>query len=140
MADLKPLIRLRRHRVEDKQKAIAALYRDIEALEDRRQGLYDRLAHEKEIFETQTEMDMRAYFGLFQEGIQKNIEGINAQIRKLEVRLQILQDDMREAFADMKRVEIVQRAREHKATRAAAKKETSELDEVGIEGYRRNTD
>ncbi len=137
MADLKPLIRLRRHSVEEKQKTIAALYRDIEALEDKREELRQRLEDERKIFEQQTEMDMRPYFGVFQEGIQKNVEAINGQISKLEARLRILQEDLREAFADMKRVEIVQRNREKKEAKKQAKKETTELDEIGIEGFRR---
>ena len=140
MADLKSLIRLRKHGVEERQKVIAALYRDIEVLEEKREMFKQRLEDERKVFEEQTSMDMKPYFGMFQERINNNIKAIGGHISKLEARLRILQDDLRDAFADMKRVEIVQRNREAEARNKENKKETGELDEIGIEVFRRKED
>ncbi len=140
MADLKSLIRLRKHGVEERQKVIANLLRDIEALEEKRDAFRQKLEEERRVFETQGAkglMDMRPYFGMFQERVNRNVEMINGHISKLEIRLRVLQDDLRDAFADMKKVEIIQRNREAAEAKKQNKKETAELDEIGIEGFRR---
>jgi flagellar FliJ protein len=140
MADLKSLIRLRRHGVDEKQKIIADLYRQIEAFEQRRQHLLDQLTAERKLLDATTQVEMLAYFGRFSEAVAQDVLRINGQISKLEVRLRIAQDDMRNAFADLKRVEIVQRNREQTAKDEAQAKETMELNEMGIEGFRRKED
>lgn len=140
MADLSSLIRLRRHSVDEKQKIIADLYRQIEAFEQRRQHLLDQLTAERKLLDATTQVEMLAYFGRFSEAVAHDVVRINGQISKLEVRLRIAQDDMRNAFADLKRVEIVQRNRVQTAKDEAQAKETMELNEMGIEGFRRKED
>ncbi len=44
---------------------------------------------------------------------------------------------MRAAFADMKRVEIVHKQREVEERAKIDEKQSNELDEIGIEGFRR---
>lgn len=138
MADLNPLIRLRRHSVDEKQKALSELYRQVEAFEARRHHLLDQLQKERDVIANNPQVEMIAYFGRFSDAVAKDVERINGQIAKLEARIRIAQDDIRNAFADLKRVEIVQRGREEKEKKEADKKETSELNEIGIDGFRRN--
>lgn len=140
MADLKPLIRLRRHAVDEKQKALAELYRQVETLEERRQHLFDQLKAERMALAADAPVEMLAYFGRFSEAIQNDILRINQQLRKLEVRVRLAQEEMREAFANLKRVEIVQQNRDTEASQALKSKESSELDAIGIEGFRRKKD
>lgn len=138
MADLKSLIRLRRHSVDEKQKALAELYRQVEALEERRQHLLDQLKEERMALGVDAPVEMLAYFGRFSDAIQADALRINQQLRKLEVRVRIAQEDMREAFANLKRVEIVQQNRDSEQAASQKSKETTELDAIGIEGFRRN--
>lgn len=140
MADLKPLIRLRRYSVDEKQKIIADLYRQIEAFEQRRQHLLDQLESERKLLDSMNQIEMLAYFGRFSEAVTHDVVRINGQISKLETRLRIAQDDMRNAFADLKRVEIVQRNRAQAEKVEAQAKENKEFDEIGIEGFRRKED
>ncbi len=140
MANLKSLIKLRRHNVDEKQKVLAELYRQIEMIEENKQILMDRLKEERAILDKAGTLEMYAYFGRFSQNIQRSLERMNEEKRKLEIRIQIAQDDVREAFANMKRIEIVQTEREKAEKKEQADKEGRELDEIGIEGFRRNKD
>lgn len=138
MADLKPLIRLRRHAVDEKQKVLSELYRQVEAFESRRAHLHEQLEKEREMLSQTDQVEMIAYFGRFSDAVNRDIERLNGQISKLETRIRLAQDDMRNAFADLKRVEIVQRNRAQEEKDEAEAKESRELDEIGIEGFRRH--
>ena len=48
MADLNPLIKVRKHNVDQKQKFLAELYRQAEELQVQKQTLLDQLKREKE--------------------------------------------------------------------------------------------
>ena len=137
MADLDALIRLRRHRVEEKQKVLADLYRQAEIIEGQKQDLLDTLAREREIAETVDHKDASVYFGLYSDGVHKKVEGLDKDLLQLETRIQIVQDDIREAFADLKRVEIVHKNRQTEERKKQAAKESLDLDEMGIDAYRR---
>ncbi len=137
MANLKALIRLRRHRVDEKQKALADLYRQTEKLEAKKEELIQTLEKERDIAETTEDVEAGAFFGLYAEGVKSKISGIDRDINKLETRIMIAQDDMRQAFAELKQIEIVQKRREQEEAKKLAAKESAELDEIGIDGFRR---
>ena len=75
---------------------------------------------------------MLGFFGAYSKAVEKKREQIDAAITKLETRIVIAQDDMRQAYADLRRIEIVQEKRDRDAAQALAKKESHELDEIGI--------
>ena len=137
MANLKSLIKLRRHNVDEKQKFLAQLYREVEAIENSKNTLIERLRSEREMLDKVGSLEMYAYFGRFSQNIQRMLERLNAEKKKLETRIVIAQDDVREAFANMKRIEIVQSEREKAEKKEQADKEVRELDEIGLDGYRR---
>lgn len=137
MADLQALVRLRRFRVEEKQKALADLYRASEALEAEREERLATLAREKQIAEDLGDPTSYTDYGRYADGVHRKVVKIDKELAKLETRIQIAQDDMRTAFADMKRIEIVQRRRKEDEQRKLIAKETLELDDIGIEAFRR---
>jgi flagellar export protein FliJ len=137
MANLKSLIKLRRHNVDEKQKFLAQLYREVEMIEGSKQTLIERLRHEREVLDKSGTLEMYAYFGRFSQNIQRMLERLNVEKKKLEMRIVVAQDDVREAFANMKRIEIVQREREREEQKEQDRKETRELDEIGLDGFRR---
>lgn len=137
MANLKSLIKLRRHNVDEKQKVLGELYRQIEIIERNKQILIERLREERNVLDQNGTLEMYAYFGRFSLNIHRSLERMNEEKQKLEVRIQIAQDDVREAFANMKRIEIVQNEREKAEKKEQDDKETRELDEIGIEVFRR---
>lgn len=137
MANLKSLIKLRRHNVDEKQKVLAELYRQVEIIEQNKNILIERLREERAVLDKNGTLEMYAYFGRFSLNIHRSLERMNEEKQKIEVRIQIAQDDVREAFANMKRIEIVQTERDKAEKKEQEDKEVRELDEIGIEVFRR---
>lgn len=139
MADLKSLIRVRKHAVEQKQKFLSDLYRQVEEIEGQKKNLLDTLKVERQKLD---EMGVEAlgYFGHYSDSVKMRVEEIDDQMVKLENRIEVAREDMRQAFAELKKVEITQERREKEEKKAQKKKEDSELDEIAIEGHRRKTD
>lgn len=137
MADLTGLIRVRKHAVEQKQKFIAELYRQAEELQQQKTTLLEQLAEEEEKIK-EFSVEMLSYFGPYSEAVKERVEDIDKASATLETRIEIAREDMRTAFADLKKIEITQERREDEADREIEKKESAELDEIGVETYRRN--
>lgn len=138
MADLENLVRLRRHTVEEKQKILGEILREVEKLEAQKADYMERLKTERAAFEENPMIETRDFYGLFEGVIRTNIERVNGEIAKLETRLQLAQEAVRAAFADMKRVEIVHKRRQAEERAEIDQKESIELDEIGLEVFRRN--
>ncbi len=136
MADLNPLIRVRKHVVEQKQKFLAELYRQAEELENQKTTLLDTLAEERKKVD-EMGVEMLSYFGPYSEAVKDRVTDIDDAAGKLETRISIAQDDMREAFSELKKIEITQGRREAEEQAGIDKKESDELDSIAIEGYRR---
>ncbi|MCC6598499.1 MAG: flagellar FliJ family protein [Alphaproteobacteria bacterium] len=136
MADLNPLIRVRKHAVEQKQKVLSDLYRKAEILEGERAALIEDLETEG-LKMHEMGVQMLSYFGPYSEAVKERIEAIDKNLKTLEARIQIAQDDMTRAFSDLKKVEIVQDRREEAEEKAQNKKESDTLDAIAIEGHRR---
>ncbi len=136
MANLNPLIRVRRHTVEQKQKALSDLYRKAEVLNQEKADLLSALESERTHVQ---EMDgrMMSYFGPYSEAVNERVQAINTALAHLETHISIAQDEMRRAFSDLKKVEITQERREEEEQKARDKKDSTALDESAIEGYRR---
>lgn len=140
MADLDPLIRYRKHGLDEKRRAIAELYRQQEKLEQQKKTVQDQMENEKKLAEDMATLEASAFLGRYLEGARKKISALDLSIKKMETRIAIAQEDMRNAFSEMKKVEITQRNRKRKEKKARDKKESKELDEIGIEIFRRQND
>lgn len=140
MADLNPLIRLRKYRVEEKQKVLAELFRQAELLEARKRTLLGDIAREEEIALASNAIDAYVTFAAYAARVQTEVENINQGLARLDARIAKAQEDMREAFSEQKKVEIIQRNRDAEEAAKEAQKESNTLDEVGIEVFRRKED
>lgn len=140
MADLDPLIRLRKYAVEEKQKILADLFREAEALEGRKASLREQMERERKIAEEKDEFETYSAYILFAERVRGEVGDIEDKLEILDTKIAKAQDAMREAFADMKKVEIIQRTRKEEERAVEESKEASVLDEIGIEGFRRKDD
>ncbi|MFN3827029.1 MAG: hypothetical protein ACK4NR_05315 [Micavibrio sp.] len=136
-ADLDPLIRLRKHVVEEKQRVVSQLYREVENLEKQKKVVQDQMAHEKKLAEEMQRPEALTFYGRYAEGARKKIEAIQMSIRKVEARIESAQEDMRIAFAEMKKVQITQTRREKREQKKLKDKEDALLDEVALDQYRR---
>lgn len=139
MADLQALIRLRKHAVDEKQRAVAQLYREAETLEKQKKVVEDQMAHEKRLAEEMNRPEAISFYTRYAEGARKKIAALQISIKKMEGRIEAAQEDMRTAFAEMKKVQITQARREKREAKAIQKKEDAQMDDIAIEQYRRQT-
>ncbi len=140
MADLNPLIRVRKHAVEQKQKFLAELYRQAEQLAEQKQTMLDQLAAEREKLKDNNSVDMLKYFGTYTEAVKARVKDIDDSIAMLNTRIDIAREDMREAFAELKKIEITQERRESEEIAELEKRQSQLLDDMAIEGFRRRQD
>ena len=137
MADLNPLIRLRKYRVEEKQKILADLFREAEKIEARKADLLAQKEHEQKIAEEKQDYETHTAFTLFAERVRGEVELLDQVLAKLDTRIAIAQEAMREAFGELKKIEIIQENRDEDAAKEVLKREGQVLDEVALEGFRR---
>lgn len=140
MAKLDSLIRVRRYGVEEKQKALAELYRQVERFEIRRRQFEMELMKEREALARETSPEMLAYFGRYSQIVKRDLGRIDGELKKLDARIGLMQDDIRAAFADLKRIEIVHDRRLAAERKAQDAKESAELDAIGIERFHRSAE
>ncbi len=138
MADLQALIRLRKHAVDEKQRAVAQLYREAETLEKQKKVVEDQMAHEKRLAEEMNRPEAISFYTRYAEGARKKIAALQMSIKKMEGRIEAAQEDMRVAFAEMKKIQITQTRREKREAKAVQKKEDAQMDDIAIEQYRRH--
>jgi flagellar export protein FliJ len=138
MADLEALIRLRKHSLDEKRRYLAQLYREEETLERQKKSIEDQMEEEKRLSIEMQTAEALAYYGRYAEGARAKIAFLDDATEKLNVRIDIAREDMREAFAEMKKIEITHRRRVEKEEEEERKKEDQELDDIAIENYRKH--
>jgi flagellar export protein FliJ len=140
MADLDPLIRVRKHSVEQKQKFLAELYRQADEMQRQKEVIEQQVQSERAALEGMNSVEMLAAFSAFAEAAKIRIADIDDSMKKLNVRIEIAREDMREAFSDLKKIEITQERREAEEFRLLEKRQMDLLDEVALEGFRRKVE
>ncbi len=139
MAKLDSLIRVRKHTVEQQQKALAALYKREEDLKNERDALAAQLAIEMEKAKNM-DAEFLSYFGPYSEKVQNQIELIDQKRKKLENQIALAQEHVRAAYAELKKIEIIDDRRKTEDRAAINKKESDMLDDIAIDGFRRKDD
>ena len=139
MAKLDGLIRVRKHALDQKQKFVAELYRQAEELENQKVTLLTTLEEEREKVD-EMGVEMLSYFGPYSKAVKERVQDIDEAASTLETRIEIAREDMREAFAELKKIEITKQNRDDAEEKAVNKKESDELDEIAIEGFRRKVE
>ena len=140
MADLNPLIRLRKYRVEEKQKALADLFREAERFEAVINGLLQQEEHERKLAEEKGDYETLTAYTLFAERVRGQVEFLRLGLAKVNARVVVAQDAMREAFGELKKIEIIQENRDAEEEKAALQRENKTMDEIGLQGFIRAQD
>lgn len=138
MAELLPLIRVRKHAIEQKQKFLAELYRQAEEMKNQRDALETQLAIESEKTGDMG-AEMMKFFVPYADAVRKRIEEIDHERDRHEERIKRAQDDMRDAFAELKKIEIIDDRRAEEERAELEKREAELLDEIALDGFRRNS-
>ena len=137
MADLNALIRLRKYRVEEKQKALAEVFRQAELLETRKRILLAEVDREQKLAEESGDVDAMVAYAAYAARVYTELKKLDYLISLMEPRIAKAQDEMREAFSEQKKAEIIQEQREQEEAEKIAKKENGNLDDIGVEVFRR---
>ena len=141
MARLDPLIKLRQKTVEDKQRVLADLYRQYETVQAQKDHLLMDLAREQALIEADvTALDARSWFGAYAERVKANVELCDAHLARLDTRILVARDEVRHAFSEVKKVEIIERERQKRVQKEIDDKEARVMDEIGIDLFRRQED
>jgi flagellar FliJ protein len=138
MARLEPLIKLRKQQVDDKQRLLAELYRQQDILQKQRDQVVMEMSREQALIEADpTNLEARKFFGAYREGVQRKLAALEVAEKKLETRVVIIRDEVRNAFAELKKIEITDRERKKQVRDQAEAKESNELDDIALEIFRR---
>ena len=137
MANLKPLIKLRKFQVEEKQKILAILLREVEKFEAKKSDLLLQIKEERRLAEESGDYETQAAYRLYVERARIQVRVFEGEINKYNHLVNKAQEDMRAAFAEMKKIEIIQENREDDEERELNRKDSAIMDEVGIDGHRR---
>lgn len=138
MADLESLIKYRKHGVDEKQRVLAQLYREAEELEKKQQALRGQMEKERALSDELGTPDAAVAYNLYAQGAREKIAALQRQLDKMQIRIEAAQAAMREAFAEMKKIEITDRNRKDREKKRVQKKEDQTLDEIAIDRHRRN--
>ena len=137
MADLEPVIRFRKHGVDEKRRALSQLYKEMETVERQKKVIEDQMEKEILMARELNTIEADAYLGKYLEGARKKVKALAISLKKMEARIETAQEDIREAFAEMKKVEITQENRDKREEDALRKKEDKDFDDIGLQGFRR---
>jgi flagellar export protein FliJ len=137
MAELDPLIRYRKHRLDEKQRRLADLYAQAEAIEQQKAQLFETMNAEADAAEASGDVYMVQDFLRFSANVREKIEELDNQREKLEVRIDAARRDIQEAFGELKKIEITQERRQAEREELDKREEDKELDDIGLENYRR---
>lgn len=133
MKGLKTLIRLRKRELDELQKAKTEFERNraqlVEALEKLQAEIEEesRLAGE--------DLALAPYFAGFINNARAREEGIGKGIALLDKEIEALMEKVREAFGELKKLEIALELEQQRERERLARIEQASLDEMGLRGY-----
>lgn len=136
MADLDPLIRVRKYDVEQRQKFLADLYSQEESLQAQRQKMLDDLAAEEASLDG-LDAQMLTYFSAYKKSVLERVDELNEAIQTVKLRIDMAREAVREAFAELKKIEITNEAREAEYIAELEKKEGQMFDDIALQTFRK---
>lgn len=137
MRTLSTLIKLHRHALDEKRRALTDLENLRADLVGQREKLEADLVREQDVAK-QTESGAFAYAGFHQGYIQRR-DRLVASLTELEARIAAAQQDVSEAYQDVKRHEIALAARQRKQREEEDRRTQNTLDEVSLDMHRRRS-
>lgn len=135
MADLKPLIRYRKFALEEQQRFLSRLYQEVERLIQRKEGILTQIEKEKDLTDGDGSPDMIITFLGYVDRMRGQIALLDGEVRRVEARIDVAMDEMRDAFAELKKVEITHRRRMEERKRMLQKREDMMFAEIAEQRF-----
>lgn len=125
-----------------KQREIDALKRQQQVMEGQRDNLIKTLealaqSLENEFKAAEAVPGMAQFYGNFSAQIKARQEKVRQQILRVEMELDKLTAQIREAFSDLKKFELALDAHNKRVAAARNRREQQEMDEIAIRRYER---
>lgn len=137
MANLNPLIRFRTWQVDEKRRVLAALFEEAIKIEQQKAAILAIIDRETKAAKASGSFDALRMLGTYVKGARARIEGLDEAARRLDTRIQIAQDDLREHFAELKKIEILHKRRLEDERAENARREEAVMNEIGLTLYSR---
>jgi flagellar FliJ protein len=137
MRTLSTLIKMHRHALDEKRRALTDLENLRADLIGQREKLNADLLREQEVAK-KTESGAFAYAG-FHQGYLQRRERLAASLAELETRIAAAQEEVSAAYQDVKRHEIALAARQRKQREEEERRAQNTLDEISLEMHRRRS-
>lgn len=138
MAQLHSLIRYKRHELDDKRKHLAALNAQLEYLLGTKRKLLDDLAREKNL--ASVDIDVAKSFGPYLNKTLAQCDALDVEIGQKQQEVQAATLVVQEAYLEVKKLEVTQEKRDQAEESRINRIESINLDDIGIEGFRRRQD
>lgn len=135
MADLSVLIRLHKHELDEKRRALAELYGAMAALERQRRELERSFELEKAAVAKAG--DIHYTFAGYVETVKAQREKIDRVEEGLEKQIELARDALMDSFAELKKYEMTQEERARLEEEERRFREGRDMDAIGIEGFMR---
>lgn len=138
MADLAPVIRYRKYQIDEKRRFIARLFAEADKIYTHKKNALDEVARERLYVDSSDDPHVITGFLSYQGLMKKKIALINVEMARIDARIEVAQDDLREEFTELKKFEIVHRRRLERKRAQLEKRESMLMDAAGIESFWRN--
>lgn len=128
MKGIETLIRLSKRTLDELKRKQAELEAEKEKMENGIKRLQEELRRESQLAVRAPEM--ASFYGKFSKNIQERQQKLKEEANKIEAELVLLNEQIMEAFADLKKYEIARDNAKARKKAEEARKETIELDEI----------
>lgn len=135
MKGLATLIKLHRRTLDDLRRKMGSLESQKTQLQQASANLQKEL--ELEMHQAKKQAELSGFFGGFAKRIQKRQGEIADEIRSLDKQMAKLNEEIIEAFAELKKFEIAQENAKRRAEEEERRKEVILMDEVAAVQHRR---
>jgi flagellar export protein FliJ len=137
MKSLHTLIRLGQRALDEKRRALNVLQDAADRLNERRAALAREHAREAE--HAAASADGGYGYGDYLAGARRRDAALLRDLQALSDRIEAARAEIAEAFAEIKRLELIEAAQAERARKQAEKREQDEANELGLNIYRRNS-
>jgi|GEM_PF-266772 len=137
MANLEPVIRYQKYQLDEKRRFIARLFAEAEKVYNHKARMLDEVKNERSFVDQSEDPRVITGFLTYQNQMKKRVALINVEIGRIDARIGVAQDDLRESFTELKKFEIIQRNRLARMRRDLERKEAQIFDAIAIEGFHR---
>jgi flagellar protein FliJ len=135
MKSLNTLLRVRQRELDEKRRALKLLEDESDGLHQSRAALAAEKTREAESVATSENGGFG--YGSYLAAWRQRDAGLQRDIAALAERVEAARDEIADAFAEIKRYELIENAQNERQRKAAVRREQIEMDELGLGIYRR---